>query len=72
MPPEVELSTILTPDEMPVIDMKIVEVRQKKIVDRGASFHEKKDKNKKVNMKVTREQAMKLKYGKRYEKKHRP
>ena len=72
MPTEVELSTILTPDEMPVIDMKIVEVRQKKIVDRGASFHEKKDKNKKVNMKVTREQAMKLKYGKRYEKKHRP
>jgi ATP-dependent RNA helicase RhlE len=30
----------------------------------GEAFHEKKDKNKKVNMKIRRKEAMKIKYGK--------
>jgi len=69
MPSEVPVSDVLTEEEKPVIYMKIPEVRQPKI-ERGASFHEKKDKNKKVNIKVTRADKMKEKYGKRYEKKH--
>lgn len=71
LPAEVEVSTVLTPDEQPVVHMKIIEVRQPKVIAKGASHHEKKEKNKKVNRKVTREEQMKAKYGKRYEKKHR-
>ena len=70
MPEEVEVSTILTQDEMPVVNMKTIEVRRPK-VERGASFHEKSEKNKKVNIKVSRADKMKLKYGKKYKKEHR-
>ncbi len=70
MPDEVEVSTILTPDEMPVVNMKTIEIRRPK-VERGASFHEKSEKNKKVNIKVSRADKMKLKYGKKYKKEHR-
>jgi ATP-dependent RNA helicase RhlE len=71
MPEEVEVSDVLTEDEMPVINMKIVEVRRPKNIAKGPAIHEKKEKNKKVNIKVTRADQMKEKYGKRYEKKHR-
>lgn len=71
MPGDVIISDILTEDEKPVYTMKIVEVRQPKTIAKGPAHHEKKDKNKKVNIKVTRADAMKEKYGKRYEKKHR-
>jgi ATP-dependent RNA helicase RhlE len=71
LPEEVEVSTFLTPDEMPKISMKIIEVKQPKVIDRGKSHHEKLGKNKKVNIKVTREDAKKKKYGKRYVKSHR-
>ena len=71
MPETVEISDVLTEDEMPVISMKIVEVRRPKNIAKGTAHHEKKEKNKKVNIKVTRADQMKEKYGKRYEKKHR-
>ncbi len=71
MPEDVKISAFLTEEEKPVINMKIIEVRQPKNVAKGPAHHEKKDKNKKVNIKVTRADAMKEKYGKRYEKKHR-
>ncbi len=71
MPEAVEVSDVLTEDEMPVISMKIVEVRRPKNIAKGPAIHEKKEKNKKVNIKVTRADQMKEKYGKRYEKKHR-
>ncbi|MEP7264883.1 MAG: DEAD/DEAH box helicase [Bacteroidota bacterium] len=71
LPESVEISSVLTLDEQPVIHMKIIEVRQPKVIAKGTAHHEKKDKNKKVNMKVTREDQMKAKYGKRYEKKRR-
>lgn len=70
MPDEVEISSILTPEEMPQINMKIIQVKQPKI-ERGASHHEKLAKNKKVNIKVSREDAKKKKYGKRYRREHR-
>jgi len=64
MPEEVEISTELTPDEMPQVIMKNVLVKVPTPEERGAAFHEKKAKNKKVNMKIRRAEAMKIKYGK--------
>ncbi len=65
MPEEVEVSTELTLDELPQINMKnALTSIPKKQEEGGAAFHEKKDKNKKVNMKVRRKDAMKNKYGK--------
>ena len=64
MPEEVEISTELTPDEMPQVIMKNVLVKVTASEERGAAFHEKKAKNKKVNMKIRRAEAMKIKYGK--------
>ena len=65
MPEEVEISNELTLDELPQINMKNALISiPKKQEEGGAAFHEKKDKNKKVNMKVRRKEAMKTKYGK--------
>jgi ATP-dependent RNA helicase RhlE len=65
MPEGVEISTELTPDEMPQVVMKnALVVAPKKDETVGEAFHEKKDKNKKVNMKIRRKEAMKIKYGK--------
>jgi ATP-dependent RNA helicase RhlE len=64
MPEEVVVSKELTEDEKPQVKMKNVLVKIKKIEEGGAAFHEKKDKNKKVNMKVRRAESMKIKYKK--------
>lgn len=64
MPDEVEISKELTLDEMPVVAMKNTLVKIPKKEEGGEAFHEKKDKNKKVNMKVRRAAAMKIKYKK--------
>lgn len=64
MPEEVEVSKILTEDELPKVKMKNVLISIPKKAEGGAAFHEKKDKNKKVNMKVRRAESMKIKYGK--------
>ncbi|MEI7504582.1 MAG: DEAD/DEAH box helicase, partial [Paludibacter sp.] len=64
MPAEVEVSKVLTDDEMPQVKMKntLVSIPKKEVG--GEAFHEKKDKNKKVNMKVRRAESMKFKYKK--------
>lgn len=64
MPLEVEVSTVLTDDELPQVKMKNTLVTLPKKEEGGAAFHEKKGKNLKVNMKVRRPEAMKLKYKK--------
>lgn len=64
LPVEVEVSTELTEDELPQVKMKNTLVRIPKKEEGGAAFHEKKDKNKKVNMKVRRAESMRNKYGK--------
>jgi len=64
MPDGVEISTELTMDELPKVAMKNTLVKIPKKEEGGAAFHEKKDKNKKVNMKVRRAEAMKIKYKK--------
>lgn len=64
-PTEVEISDVLTEHELPKIIMKNVVVpRAKKVEESGPAFHEKKDKNKKVNRKVTRAEFLKQKYKK--------
>lgn len=64
LPVGLEISTVLTPEEMPQYRMKNPEVKLPKPENVGPAFHEKKEKNKKVNRKITRAEAMKLKYGK--------
>jgi len=66
MPAQVEISKILTPDEEEHATVKVIQLKQKKVEERGLAFHEKKEKNKKVPIKVSREDKMRLKLGKRY------
>lgn len=64
LPEDLEISTELTPDEMPVIPMKNILVKLPKKEETGPAFHEKLEKNKKVNNKIRRCEQMKMKYGK--------
>ena len=64
VPAEVEISTVLTADEMPKTFVKEVEVKLPSRDDVGASFHKKSAKNQKINKKVSRRDQMKKKYGK--------
>lgn len=64
LPEDLEISELLTQDEMPKINMKTIQLKVPKIDLENSAFHEKKEKNKKVNRKITRAEQMKLKYGK--------
>lgn len=64
LPGDVEVSKVLTEDELPQVKMKNTLVSIPKKEEGGAAFHDKKDKNKKVNMKVRRAESMKIKYKK--------
>jgi ATP-dependent RNA helicase RhlE len=64
MPPEVGISEDLRDFEYPEVKMKNTLVPLPKIHEGGGAFHEKAGKNKKVNMKVRRGEAMRIKYGK--------
>jgi ATP-dependent RNA helicase RhlE len=64
MPEDVVVSTELTLDELPQVAMKNTLVKIPKKEEGGEAFHEKIGKNKKVNMKVRRAEAMKIKYKK--------
>jgi ATP-dependent RNA helicase RhlE len=64
MPEDVEISTILTEDELPKVVMKNVLVKVPTKEEAGPAFHEKSDKNKKVNNKIRRAESMRNKYGK--------
>lgn len=63
IPVEVEISEVLTPEEMPKVHMPGIKAKPIKY-DAGPAFHEKKDKNKKVNVRKTRSQQMREKYKK--------
>jgi ATP-dependent RNA helicase RhlE len=63
MPDDVEISTVLTPAELPHINMPTSKVKIKKH-ESGPAFHEKSEKNQKVNVRKTRGQQMREKYGK--------
>ncbi len=64
LPEDLVETLVLTADEKPFVKMKNIVVRQPKVEEKGAAFHEKKDKNKKTNQKIRRKEAMQMKYGK--------
>ncbi len=64
IPKELKFSDILTEEEKPKIVMKNIQIKSINTEAPGPSFHEKKDKNKKVNIKMSRAQTQRLKYGK--------
>jgi ATP-dependent RNA helicase RhlE len=63
LPENVEISEVLTEDEIPKIYMKPYQVRAPKKEESGPAFHEKSDKNKKVNFLVSKKERMMKKYG---------
>ncbi|MFN3849556.1 MAG: DEAD/DEAH box helicase [Spirosomataceae bacterium] len=71
MPAEVEKSDRILPAEEPKIDMPLFLVKPPKREDVGPAFHEKLDKNKKVNVRRDYEAEKKRKYGKSYKKRSR-
>jgi ATP-dependent RNA helicase RhlE len=64
LPEELEISTELTDDELPKVKMKEVLIKLPSLYEGGGAFHEKKAKNKKVNVKVRHADKMMEKYGK--------
>ncbi|MDI9312455.1 MAG: DEAD/DEAH box helicase [Limnohabitans sp.] len=64
LPEEVEISKALTEDEQPQKFVPNIVIKQPKRENVGAAFHEKKEKNKKVNIKVSHKEKMMKKYGK--------
>ncbi|MEI8280573.1 MAG: DEAD/DEAH box helicase [Bacteroidota bacterium] len=65
LPEDLEISELLTEDEKPKFRMKTdILPRLPKREPGGGAFHEKKEKNKKVNIKVRHVDKMKEKYGK--------
>lgn len=64
-PSEVEVSTELIPEEMPIVHHKEIQVKIKKREDVGPAFHEKKAKNNRSpQKKVSHKDKMMQKYGK--------
>jgi len=63
LPENLKISEILTPDEEPKIFMKSIDVKLPKRDSVGAAFHEKLDKNKKVNVRRNHAQEKMQKYG---------
>ncbi|MEO6930609.1 MAG: DEAD/DEAH box helicase [Chitinophagaceae bacterium] len=64
LPVDLDISSVLTEDEIPKVFMKEIQVKIPKREERGAAFHEKSAKNLKINKKVSRKDEMKKKYGK--------
>jgi len=64
LPPDLQISEVLTEDELPKVYMKEIAIKVPKRENVGASFHERSAKNQKVNKKISRRDVMKKKYGK--------
>ena len=64
LPPHLEISLVLTEEEMPKKIVKEIKLKVPKKENVGAAFHEKSAKNSKVNKKVSRREEMQKKYGK--------
>jgi ATP-dependent RNA helicase RhlE len=64
LPEQLEISNVLTEDEMPKVKMKEIQIRLPKREESGPAFHEKSAKNQKVNIKVRHADKMMKKYGK--------
>ena len=64
LPDGLLISSVLTDDELPKVKMKDVLIRLPRRDETGPAFHEKKAKNKKVNIKIRHTDKMMAKYGK--------
>ncbi len=64
LPEDLEISDMLTEDEKPKIYTKVIPLNIPKPEFAGGAFHEKLEKNKKVNVIVSHADRMKKKYGK--------
>ncbi|HRG60086.1 MAG TPA: DEAD/DEAH box helicase [Bacteroidia bacterium] len=64
LPQDLVISTVLIPEEMPVVRMRNTLVKQPKKIESGPAFHEKSLKNQKTNQKVSRADVHRAKYGK--------
>jgi ATP-dependent RNA helicase RhlE len=64
LPADLEISNVLTADELPKVHMKELSAKLPKREEGGGAFHEKSAKNKKVNKKVRHADKMMQKYGK--------
>jgi ATP-dependent RNA helicase RhlE len=64
LPANLEISTELTADEMPKVHMRDALIKLPDLYEGGGAFHEKLDKNKKINKKVRHADKMREKYGK--------
>ncbi len=65
LPEGLEISDVLTQDEMPKVIVKEIKLKVPKVENVGAAFHEKKAKNRKVNIKISHADKMMKKYGKK-------
>ena len=68
LPKTLEISEVLTEHEKPQVQMKNIILKIVKKENVGAAFHEKSEKNKKVNVRRNHDAEMKKKYGKAYRK----
>ena len=64
LPENLEISDVLTEDEIPQVHMKTLQIKLPKKDEGNAAFHEKSAKRQKVNNKIRRRDAMQMKYGK--------
>ncbi len=64
LPQGLSISDVLIEEEKPKIKMKNLEPKVARVEDGGGAFHEKIAKNKKVNQKIHRAEALKIKYSK--------
>lgn len=64
LPAHLEISDVLTGDEMPKVHMKEIQLKVPSKENLGAAFHEKSAKNSKVNTVISRKERMMKKYGK--------
>ncbi len=64
LPEHLEISDVLTDDEIPQVRMRESLIELPDIRESKGAFHEKSEKNKKVNVKISYKDKMKAKYGK--------
>lgn len=64
LPENLVISNVLTEDEQPKVFMKTIQLKLPSTEGKGAAFHEKSAKNRKVNVVVRKKDRMMAKYGK--------
>ena len=68
LPENLEITTQMLLDELPKEYTKAIEVKAPKREGAGEAFHEKSEKNSKVNVRRSHSAEMKIKYGRQYKK----